>query len=57
MEVSGSIMSMLHGLYVDATDELKLSLIGLPIKDGDGDIIGEITRVDIENDTWYGKIY
>ena len=31
-------------------------LVGTPIKDYDGTVIGTITKVDLENDLWYGFV-
>lgn len=54
MEVKGSISQLLKGL--ENTNISKNSLIGIPINDSNGNKIGVITKIDIDNDTWYGSV-
>ena len=51
MKVKGSISKSLKGPGTG-----RMSLIGMPINDSDGNKIGTITKVDIDNNTWYGEI-
>jgi len=53
MEIKGSISQMLKGLNADVSDDL---LVGKPINDSNGNKIGVITKIDINNDTWYGWV-
>lgn len=54
MEIKGSISKLLKGL--ENADVSKDSFVGKPINDSNGNKIGVITKVDIDNDTWYGRI-
>ena len=54
-EIYGSLSTLTRGLPKD--ENIMRSLVGkLPIKNSQDQIIGHITRVDIENDRWYGLI-
>lgn len=53
--VQGSLSTLLHGLPKDK--KILRSLEGkLPIRDNEDKIIGYVTRIDLENDIWYGYI-
>jgi len=52
MEIKGSISRLLKALQIPTYP--KDSLVGKPINDPDGNKIGVITKIDVENDTWYG---
>ena len=54
MEIKGSITDILKGL--ENTNISKDSLVGKPINDSNGNKIGVITKIDINNDVWYGSI-
>ncbi len=54
MEVKGSISQLLKGL--ENTNISKDSLVGKPVNDSNGNKIGVITKIDIDNDTWYGCV-
>lgn len=51
MRIKGSISQLLKGPGTGRTP-----FIGLPINDSNGNKVGIITEVDIDNDTWYGEI-
>ena len=55
MKVRGSISMIFKGLNIDP--ENYPDLIGVLLKDKDGNVVGEITHADIENDTFCGEIY
>ena len=62
VEISGSISGMFLGRDVLYSEEAKEStinnLIGTPIKNNKtNEVVGKITKIDIENDIWYGEIY
>ena len=54
MEIKGSISQMLKGL--ENANVSKDLFVGKPINDPDGNKIGVITKIDINNDTWYGRV-
>jgi len=54
VEIKGSISRLLKEL--ENTNISKNSLIGKPINDSNGNKIGVITKIDIDNDTWYGSV-
>lgn len=54
MEIKGSITDILKGL--ENTNISKDSLVGKPINDYNGNKIGVITKIDINNNTWYGSV-
>ena len=51
MKIKGSISQLLK-----ETGAGRVPFIGLPINDSNGNKIGSITEVNIDNDTWYGEI-
>ena len=54
MEIKGSISQMLKGLEnANVSEDL---LVEKPINDSNGNKIGVITKIDINNDTWYGCV-
>lgn len=54
MEIKGSITDILKGL--ENTNMSKDSLVGKPINDSNGNKIGVITHININNDTWHGSV-
>lgn len=54
MEIKGSISQLLKGL--ENTNISKDSLVGKPVNDSNGNKVGVITKIDIDNDTWYGSV-
>lgn len=54
INISGSLSQMFKGLPIN--DEIMPSLIGKPIKDSTGKQIGVITKIDVNNDMWHGRI-
>ena len=55
MEIKGCYSMLFKGLNVDP--ENFSDLIGVLLKDEKGNVVGEITKVDPENDVFYGEIY
>lgn len=56
--ISGKISSMFHGLTIteETRSQVYLQLLGQPVKDDQGNIIGKITCLDMDNDLWYAKL-
>ena len=52
MKVKGSISKLVG----DSTDFDKESIIGLPIKDEKGLVVGTIIGVDLTGDSWFGDL-
>lgn len=55
--ITGSISVLFHGLTM--TDECRetsyRNLLGTPVQDENGNMIGTITCLDMDNDRWYAK--
>ena len=56
--ISGSLSSVFLGMNL--SDEVRkdtyLQLLGLPVKDDRGNVVGKVTCLDLDNDRWYAKI-
>lgn len=52
--VNGTLSQLFKGFE---TTELAKSMVGRPIKDDAGNVIGVIDRVDVSNDMWFGHIF
>ena len=58
--ISGSISVFFHGLTIDGSAKANAldHLVGLPIKsEMDGEVVGKITEVDVDNDIWHGVMF
>lgn len=54
MVIQGSVYNLLRGFEdVKNLDSIKKSLIGQPMTDSDGNIMGHISRVCVEDNHWY----
>lgn len=53
-EITGSIKLLLKGLPI--TNDIVNSMVGKPINDYNGNKIGVIDYVDIENDIFHGTL-
>lgn len=60
LEISGSLKELFrnrNGIEIIITDKLCESMIERPIMGKNEKVIGVITKVSIEEDKWYGKIF
>jgi sporulation protein YlmC with PRC-barrel domain len=55
LNIKGSL-SEFFPANIDITEKLARSIMGLPIKDMDGKMIGKITGVNFETKEWTGRI-
>jgi len=51
MQITGSISDPLNRFKYK-----KEIMVGAPIRDYDGKVIGAVTKVDLENNLWYGFV-
>ena len=54
MKITGALSAILDGLPRD--EKILKSILGLPIKDTDGTIIGTVHDIDLEKDIWIGSM-
>lgn len=55
VEIKG-LMSEFFPLNVDITEDIAKSIVGAPIHDMDGKVIGKIHSINWETGEWFGRI-
>lgn len=50
------LLSYFFPLNADITEEVAKSIVGLPIKDSLGNVIGKVSAINWESGEWYGLI-